>query len=73
MSPRRKPIILTRRVLHQIWRMKRNGGTALSISGSLDAPYDQILRVLHPHLNFSEKIVVPSATAKRNPFPRQVA
>jgi hypothetical protein len=73
MRPRRKPIVLTSRVLHQVWRMKKNGGTALSISGSLNAPYDQILRVLHPHLNFGQKVEVPPANQKRNPFPRQVA
>lgn len=70
---RRRPIIVTRRVLHEIWRRKKCGGTALSICMALDCPYSQILKILHPHLNLGEKVIIPPADKKRNPFPRQVA
>ena len=62
MKPRRKPIIVTRRVLHQIWRRKKCGGTALSICMALDCPYSQILDALHPKLVLSNKL--PSANRR---------
>jgi hypothetical protein len=69
---RRRPVVLSRKLLLKIFRMKRNGADALCICQALDCPYEQVLRTLHPHLNRGEQVVVP-ADQKRNPFPRQVA
>jgi hypothetical protein len=59
MRQRRKPIVLTSRILLQIYRAKRNGCTALGICQQLNAPYLQIFNGLHPKLNLCQKVAGP--------------
>jgi hypothetical protein len=47
---RRRPILLTRKILLEVYRRKKCGGTPLSISAALDMPYSQVLDALNPNV-----------------------